>query len=146
MPPLTPARARLLRSHTFLRATPNALVSRLLCDAFLAGGSELIVPSTMGPLPAGEVLHVPPQLAGALEFVSRLPLVPPEAAAAGCATFYEELNNRGIVRSLDASRLCSHLADCTLPAEPLSRLLRCASNPRGFSAFGGVSGWRRLFA
>ncbi|KAL1527758.1 hypothetical protein AB1Y20_009143 [Prymnesium parvum] len=121
---LTPARVRLLCAHTFLRATPNALVGRLLCDAFLAHGGELVLPSTLGPLPAEQLLTVPAALSGALDFVGQLPLVPPTAAAAGCWPFYEELCGRGIIHALDASRLCQHLAERSLQAEQLGRLLR----------------------
>ena len=121
---LTPARVQLLCSHTFTRATPNALVGRCLQDAFLTAGGELVIPSTAGPLPAGNVLTVPAALTGALEFVGQLPLVPSNASVLGCTPFYEQLVSRGIIHPLDAPRLCSHLAERSFQAETLGKLLK----------------------
>ena len=124
---LTPRLAALLRAHTFSTSTPNKQVGALIRDGFLAHQERLCVPSTSGAMPCSHVHTVPSELHGALEFLSELPLIPPGASVAGeceCKPFYDMIERQGLIRPLDALKVCDHLAHSVLPHAQLSRLLK----------------------
>ena len=121
---LTPSRVTLLKAHTFSKSTPHPLVGQKLSEAFLLNGSNLVVPSTQGPMPASEVLWVAPELKDTLEFLGELPLVPPSAEARGCQPFYEQLRKAGALPTLDAEQLNSQLSSRVLSADAFTRLLK----------------------
>ena len=75
-------------------------------------------------MPSSHVFTVPPELHGALDFLGELPLIPPTAAECDCKPFYDTLERHGLIRPLDALRVCEVLEHTMLPHVALGRLLK----------------------